>query len=153
MWQLIIFFNYNKIWIYTFVFSPPRKKRRKRQRDKKEEKKWWMKLWLQWFFNVVLNIEIIFVTYWRQCYIIIMYRTVKIRKRLFLARKNWQENEYVINIIWKKKSHICKNVMRTRHLLLQDETKITTTLSGLAATVCNKISLPPTCIAISVASS
>lgn len=134
MWQLIIFFNYNKIWIYTFVF---------------------MKLWLQWFFNVVLNIEIIFVTYWRQGYIIIMYRTVKIRKRLFLARKNWQENEYVINIIWKKKSHnvICKNVMRTRHLLLQDETKITTTLSGLAATVCNKISLPPTCIAISVASS
>lgn len=39
-------------------------------------------------FNVVLNIEIIFVTYWRQGYIIIMYRTVKIRKRLFLARKN-----------------------------------------------------------------
>lgn len=103
MWQLIFFFSLqqnmdNNILLY----SAPPKKKRKRQKDKKEEKKWWMKLWLHWFFNVVLNIEIIFVTYWRQCYIIIMYRTVKIRKRLFLARKNWQENEYVINIIWKK---------------------------------------------------
>lgn len=153
MWQLIIFFNYNKIWIYTFVFSPPPPKKEEKRKIKGKRKNGEWNYDYNDFFNVVLNIEIIFVTYWRQGYIIIMYRTVKIRKRLFLARKNWQENEYVINIIWKKKSHICKNVMRTRHLLLQDETKITTTLSGLAATVCNKISLPPTCIAISVASS
>lgn len=89
--------------IYFCIQPPPPEK--KEEKDRKIKRKIKNGEWnydYNDFFNVVLNIEIIFVTYWRQCYIIIMYRTVKIRKRLFLARKNWQENEYVINIIWKK---------------------------------------------------
>lgn len=90
------FFHYNKIWILFYSVTPSQKKKRKKKR--KKERKIQRKrehvneiLIILIFLNVVLNIEIIFVT--GQGYIMLIYRRVKLINQnraffFFLAHKN-----------------------------------------------------------------
>lgn len=149
-------------FLFSYPLPPPPKKKeiKKRKKERKIQRKREHVneiLIILIFLNVVLNIEIIFVT--GQGYIMLIYRRVKLinQNRAFFffwhIRIDRRMNMWLTSFEKTNHTHVKMWWELYRHLLLQDETKITTTLSGLAATVCNKISLPPTCIAISVASS